>query len=864
MTDHSGGSAFDLDKQKQNLVLTALAGALFIASLVLCLVSLDATAWTYDEPNYLDASRHIAGLGTRPEDREAASDPEISKQLAEAYPFDRENTILHPPLTYYINGLLMKWAPMGDAEEDLNMIRIVNLLSFFLITVVIACLWARELFGAAAALLTTGLLVLCPIVLAHARLATTDMAACSMFFAFFYCLWRLFRNPGWGWTALTGFLLGLALLTKYSTVLAVPIALVVFGSAAIAGRRDRSAGREGAVPGGRLFLHLSVLFAGALFLLLAAYAFAGAFGTLEGGTFRSGFFRTLAGTPVLNSLPVPLPAPYLQGLDFQKQITETGFTSFLLGEKHFHGVWYFFPFCFLIKMPLPFLVLLGAGIWVFFRHETGLPRSRICLALPPALFFLYLVWPNTSNAGFRYALPVIPFCCVLAGGAVRYAARSTGKARLVHGGILIALCAWYAAGTLSIHPHYLAYHNEAAGGPENAWRLVAGSDLDWGQDQETARERFTEWSEKEKITPQPGPLPVTGKVIINVNEVQDCLRRRDVYGWLRRFDPVDSIGYTYLIFDLKLDDFRRQAEENSGAPEACFGLAAALMSEGRMHDCRKELDRGLKLEPHARLRYLDGKFHLAVRQTPQAIFSLTKATQIDPTLFDAFMPLRFFLLRAGRLEEEARIRKRQIESEIRFAHVGWQDREKRALAQKAARGDATVNELCSLAVLSWIDGSLRKALDHARTAERDNPENLQALGNLIFLLAECGTAAEIMEAMALRGRLDELTGTSVARSTPVLRSSPSERIVFGDILTFSPPALTEIQIRFLLQKGPDVGRDNLVAALTFLLDPGSLSSHARFLPETLRLLLRGKELFPGDSEIGKLEDRVEQLEQTIR
>lgn len=38
------------------------------------------------------------------------------------------------------------------------------------------------------------------------------------------------------------------------------------------------------------------------------------------------------------------------------------------------------------------------------------------------------------------------------------------------------------ANTLRVYPHQLAYFNEAAGGPENGYRHLLGSNVDWGQD----------------------------------------------------------------------------------------------------------------------------------------------------------------------------------------------------------------------------------------------------------------------------------------------------------------------------------------------------------------------------------------------
>ncbi len=49
--------------------------------------------------------------------------------------------------------------------------------------------------------------------------------------------------------------------------------------------------------------------------------------------------------------------------------------------------------------------------------------------------------------------------------------------------VFALLCvAGSATSSLRIHPHSLAYFNEAAGGPENGWRHMLGSNLDWGQD----------------------------------------------------------------------------------------------------------------------------------------------------------------------------------------------------------------------------------------------------------------------------------------------------------------------------------------------------------------------------------------------
>jgi hypothetical protein len=75
-------------------------------------------------------------------------------------------------------------------------------------------------------------------------------------------------------------------------------------------------------------------------------------------------------------------------------------------------------------------------------------------------------------AGYTY-----PFLFVAAGVAAATFA-STRHRRWV----VIALCAWYGGSVLRVHPQYLGYFNELAGGPSGGWRYLVDSNLDWGQD----------------------------------------------------------------------------------------------------------------------------------------------------------------------------------------------------------------------------------------------------------------------------------------------------------------------------------------------------------------------------------------------
>ena len=904
-----------------------LALAIILLSLTLCYFSLDVTSATYDEPNYLEAS----------------------KRISDSFDFSKRITVFHPPLTYWINGLLLDWAPQGDMAGELRTTRIAGLLLFFLVTEILVFLWARKLYGAAGGLLALGLFAFCPLVMAHARLATTDMAACCTFFAATFALWGIFRRPTILATIVAGLLLGAALLAKYSTILLIPIAIFLFSMAMESRRKQKQRARKkgviepgSAIPTGpRPPVVPSILaLAVGLLVLAAGYKFEGLFQPLSSLTFQSDFFEILASIPGLNAIPLPVPQHYLEGIDFQKQISETGFTSFLLGEKYFRGVWYYYPVCFLLKMPIPFMILIVMGAWELFRRKRVVHFERLFTVVPALLFFVFLVYPITSNAGFRYAMPVIPFLAVLAGAALRTrgvgdkpvrkktdedginrrspivmpialknklgntpllnnlgslnvnlavqpasaeqksgaappeesgadgepesgdqdaasGSKAAGWSRWWRPALVGALSIWLAISVVIAHPYYLAWHNELAGGSSNAYRIFAGSDLDWGQDQEAARKYWKSLGDVENRFLCPGILPVTGKILINANELNDCLRPRDVHAWLRLFDPIESIGHTWFVFSLNLDIFRHRAESDPENLTACFALAGALLAEGRHKDCREELDRGFGLKPDdGRLLFVEGILENRSNRKSEAIDSLQQAVVAAPGLLEAYLPLRLLLIRAGRDRTEEKIHRAMIEAEIGQSHVTPYTPSRSDLEKRASDGRATIEELCTLTVLAWCDSDLAESFRHARAAVAMDGDNIQALGNLLFLVTQNPMGAgSYLEALSLLAQIESLQGKTKSHSTPILRVG-NDRIVFGPILTFPPPSRAQVEARFLLKRERPFEVKELIITVRALLAEMRLA-------EAQILVYEGMKRFPENRDIRQLNYYLEQQERGI-
>lgn len=346
----------------------------------------------------------------------------------------------------------------GDYQSCLTAARL-GILPFFWIAAATVYLFALKLGSRAEAAAATAFFTLLPPVLAHAGLATTDMAVTAFIGAAFVAGVFLVERPGLARAGAFGALLALALLSKLSALAFLPavgagaLAWFVFNRAT--NLRDLwSLTKRLAVP-------VCVTLAVACVLIWAAYRFS--LGPAE----SSGLWRGLR-----------LPAPeFFQGIDMVIAHNRAGHPSYLLGERSQTGFWCYYLVVLPIKTPIPFLILaaLGAvGIWTRRRLDPrrGLPLVFSLAILAVALF-------SRINIGVRHILPVYFGFSVLAAFAAIECLRHAAARKW--GAAVVATCVlWFLACSALAHPDYLAYCNALAGDhPED---VLADSDLDWGQD----------------------------------------------------------------------------------------------------------------------------------------------------------------------------------------------------------------------------------------------------------------------------------------------------------------------------------------------------------------------------------------------
>jgi Dolichyl-phosphate-mannose-protein mannosyltransferase len=346
--------------------------------------------------------------------------------------------------------------------------------------------WTRRLFGPPAAALAFFLCVLSPDLLAHGQLVTTDAAFALFMFLAVALFERATVRISPGRILLAGAATGCAFATKFSAPVLVPIlaalaAVVVLSPEAVRDRRGTPIEGLRARPVHLLLVLLAVA-AVAFLVLWAAYGFArkmspdpaveakvlAALGPPKSGAGKAAEALRRTGL---------LPEPYVRGLVFVLDNAQAR-PTFLMGRLSPNGFPYYFLVTFLLKTPIPLLVLLG----IAFATAPRLPPRTAAFVWIPVVVYGVVAATSRLQIGHRHLLPLYPFLFVAAGRAVALlAARSAARAKA--GAVVLgALCAWYAAGTLRLHPHYLAYFNELAGGPSQGWRYLVDSNVDWGQD----------------------------------------------------------------------------------------------------------------------------------------------------------------------------------------------------------------------------------------------------------------------------------------------------------------------------------------------------------------------------------------------
>ena len=443
-----------------------------VASSAWCLTAAAYLGPTFDEPLYVDHGlndwRHstkqgLLHYGTMP--------LPIDVQTLPLYLWEQSSgTTIDPVADLQAHPLVLQ----GD---DISL--------FWWLLLWYARLAGRSLAGPWAGRLAVSLLACEPSLLAHASLATTDIAVTACLLALFYHF-RTGREAGrFRRLFLPAFWYGLAILAKASALVYAPICLVVielerlaqagtFTWAAPATWRGRlahawkqtEAGRKDLLRIGLGGLALAFLYCGCDFQPQPSFV-AWAHELPDG---------PLATAMVWFSEHLCIFSNAGEGLIRQIKHNMHGHGTYLLGAESPRALWFYFPVLLTIKLCVPLLV---APCAVALLRARAL-ANWACLA---ALVLLLASLNFRVQIGIRLVLPLVAVGIVGLAAALVEASR-TARWRWARAGLAGALAlglVWMTASAANVWPHGLCYINELWGGTARGYRLVSDSNYDWGQ-----------------------------------------------------------------------------------------------------------------------------------------------------------------------------------------------------------------------------------------------------------------------------------------------------------------------------------------------------------------------------------------------
>ena len=513
------------------LVLHIYAGLAFIKK----------SSCTYDETVHLSSGySHIAGGKYI---MNIMDHPPFSEMLSAAplFFYKLNSFMSHPYFLAkapYHYGDLFVFNNTKSARTIVNTARIFTFLIWTLLFSIFIFFFSKQLHSFESAAFALIIFAFMPIFISNNALITTDSAAALFYFISFYfgamaslsLAREISRNKMFIYIAAAGFFTGLAMASKFSMVIIAPILIGIWGIDFFLIRKSDFK---------KFFIFSGVYILLMVFTLALVYRF---------------------------DLSL-----YMEGLLSTLKRVNTGRPSFAWGHYSMNGVLWYFPLTFLIKTPV--FVLFSAVLG--FITIALKPQKKYIWIIIPFIFYLLISFTSRLQIGIRHILPLMPFICIIASiGLAEFYKNKKVALALVFSIILSSVFLF------KTHPFYLSYFNSLIGGPDNGYKYLADSNVDWGQD-------IPELSKYLKANGNPPiifsyfgvsrpeyygikyiPLGIISNIelkgtnedlckmdkvlfAISVTNLQSVYyRNKDTFNWLKNIKPVFRAGHSIFLYDL--------------------------------------------------------------------------------------------------------------------------------------------------------------------------------------------------------------------------------------------------------------------------------------------------------------------------
>jgi 4-amino-4-deoxy-L-arabinose transferase-like glycosyltransferase len=451
--------------------------ALIAVQSLLVVLTIHRASPTFDEGNHSFAAYmmlHTGDYGLNPEH------PPLVKYLAALPTLGRdlwipENKNRSFKTEAYVDG--GEWLARNDGDRN-QLIFHMRLAAGLLVPLLalVVFLMARECFGDWAALTALALVVFDPNILGNAALVTTDIGISLFFVAATWCFYRYVKQPTLTRLLVAAIVAGLLLATKHSAILFAPMMLLLIGyevAAAPRGTRRRTALRLGGAFCAIVVIGVLVLWSFYGFRYAARPAPLKMSTTLADWVAPVGAFDSA----VVNAIGRMhlLPESYLIGMVDVRRMADH-YPTFIFGRNWPHGVWWYFPSVFAIKTTLGLLALTLVAVLAIAMRKLKLSREVVFVLVPALVYFITAIVFG-MNIGSRHLLPFYAYLFILAGAGAAAVARSSRRWFIA----CAVLVAAHVVSSMTVYPNFMAYANEAFGGPAKLPMLLSDANIEWGQ-----------------------------------------------------------------------------------------------------------------------------------------------------------------------------------------------------------------------------------------------------------------------------------------------------------------------------------------------------------------------------------------------
>ncbi len=488
----------------------------------------------------------------------------------------------------------------NDADQIIFWSRLPIVLLSFLLGLFLFK-WGKQLAGTSAGLLALTLYAFDPNILGHNHFVTTDLGVAAMLTFSFYYFLKFIKLPSWKNVVLGGLFLGLLLVSKFSSIIALPIfglTLIIY-SLAKNNRDGKNNWKSRLGNLGQYLLKGVAAFLVAAIVIWIVYKannyampketfdktidfFFAADDSNAKATITNNFLHSL------NNSTLTRPwATYAFGPAWTVKRVVGGNGAYFMGKVG-NGFLNYFPIVFLIKETIPFLFLAVFALGYTFKQaivsafsakkkkNTNFLRSSVVEYSLFGFIFLYayISIQGGLNIGFRHLFPILPFAYLLISKKV-FEFIKKNKLKTQHSLLIIisVLILWQIGAAIFAYPSYTSYFNESIGGSKNGYRYVTDSNTDWGQDLNRLKtwldkhpeidkihvdyfgggnpklllsDKYVQWWDSMRPV-QPGWYAISENYLMG--SIYDTKRSpNETYSWTKNYNPVAQIGKSILIY----------------------------------------------------------------------------------------------------------------------------------------------------------------------------------------------------------------------------------------------------------------------------------------------------------------------------